>query len=130
MHFIFSNRPKSLTEVPLEDRRAAPEGQRIGVLISQDAEGGLEQHIDLIACCHCQRIFPFVKGSGRLRGWCLRCNKITCGPGCEECVPWRQMLASMEAGMTFAQARRHRPIMASVPDGVPQSPAGVLLGSG
>lgn len=130
IHLIVSHRSRALTEIPLEDRRAAPESQRVGTLISQDQEGGPEQHIDLIQCCHCQRTWPWVKDSGRLRGWCNRCAAFFCGPRCEVCVHWRQMLANMGAGLPFEEARRQQPIQVSVPCAVPQSTGGVLLGKG
>lgn len=119
---ILTPQRRPLTEVSREHARAAPASQRRGVLISRAYEGGPEEHIDLIACVHCQRIFPYVRGSGNVRGWCMRCSGIHCGLGCEECVPWRQMIANLEAGMGFDQAKRHRPVTASV--------GGVLLGKG
>ncbi len=119
---------RSLTDVPLEQRRSAPAHQRRGVLISRPHEGGPEQHIDLIQCCHCQRIWPWVQGSGKLRGWCMRCSGFFCGPKCETCVHWQQLMANLGAGMTFEQAKRHNPIQASVPADVPKS--GILLGKG
>lgn len=50
-----------------------------------------------IQCCHCNRHFVSVKGSGTIRGRCLRCNAITCGdPGCDVCIPWEKKLEAME----------------------------------
>ena len=122
---------RALTEIPLEDRRAAPASQRIGVLTSQAYEGGPAQEIDLCSCVHCQMVFPFVKGSGTLRGWCMRCNGTTCGrPCCDVCVHWKQLLANMEAGLSWSQAKRHRPITVNVPCAVPASKGGLLLGKG
>lgn len=124
---------RNLTEVPLEDRRAAPKSQRIGVLLSRAYEGGPEQAIDIVSCVHCQAVWPWVRGSGNLRGWCCRCNGFFCGPECEMCVPALQMLHNMGdhgGAMPFDQAKRHRPITASVPAGVPASKDGILLGRG
>lgn len=127
---------RDLTEIRLDDRRAAPEAQRRGVLISQGYEGGPEQHIDLIQCCHCQQVFPFVRNSGVERGWCMNCGQITCGRHeCDDCVPWQQMIANMEAGMPWAQAKRHRPIVGRVEAEPPraslktrgQTDSGILL---
>ena len=125
---IPANRP--LTEINPNDRRAAPTSQRVGVLISQDVEGGPEQHVELIQCCHCQRIWPFVRGSGNVRGWCGQCGKLTCGSNeCDVCVPARQLLDNMAAGMPFHVARTHRPITARVEAAPPRkSPGGVILG--
>lgn len=43
---------------------------------------------DLLQCCHCQYTWRYRPGSGRLRGFCYRCNAVTCGaPACDACVP-------------------------------------------
>ena len=121
---------RDLTEIRHEDRRSAPVAQRRGVLISQAYEGGPEVHVDLIQCCHCQQVFPFVKNSGTVRGWCMGCGQITCGRHeCDPCVPWRQMIESMERGLTWHQAKRHRPIVAAVSHEPPKShlAGGILL---
>lgn len=52
---------------------------------------------DTEQCCHCGRHFQMVKGSGRRRGFCLCCNKITCGnPKCDVCIPFEKQLEIME----------------------------------
>ena len=39
-------------------------------------------------CCHCGMHFVSVKGSGKIRGFCIGCNKTTCGsPACDTHVP-------------------------------------------
>jgi len=39
---------------------------------------------DTIQCCHCGMHWIFKPGSGRVRGYCLLCNAITCGhPRCD-----------------------------------------------
>jgi hypothetical protein len=50
---------------------------------------------DLLQCCHCERWWKVVPGSGRTRGWCGKCMKPHCGgPKCWECTPnerrWEQ----------------------------------------
>jgi len=41
-----------------------------------------------LQCCHCYRHFISQKGSGKIRGYCMRHRAITCGsPGCNECIP-------------------------------------------
>lgn len=48
-------------------------------------------------CCHCGMHFVSVRGSGKVRGFCLRCHKITCGAaGCDPCVPFEERLLLME----------------------------------
>lgn len=50
-------------------------------------------------CCHCQKHFVSVKGSGMIRGFCRRCMAITCGaPICDKCVPFEQKLEEYENG--------------------------------
>lgn len=41
-----------------------------------------------VQCCHCGGHFVMEPGSGRTRGFCLKCMRLTCGhPDCDECVP-------------------------------------------
>jgi hypothetical protein len=48
-------------------------------------------------CCHCGKHFVSVKGSGMIRGFCLRCHKITCGnPNCDPCIPFEEKILAME----------------------------------
>ena len=55
---------------------------------------------DTKQCCHCDKIFPYKKGSGNIRGFCMRCMKITCGnPACVECFPMRERLNLYERGL-------------------------------
>ena len=80
---------------------------------------------DTLQCCHCAMHYVVVKGSGKKRGWCMVCNKPTCGQAkCEACLPWEQMLENIESGRDL----NYKPIRASVPD-VPKShlKGGVLL---
>lgn len=51
-----------------------------------------------MSCVHCQRTWEVHPGSGRERGWCLRCGGPTCGSkACtERCVPWERQLEIME----------------------------------
>lgn len=44
---------------------------------------------DLLQCCHCQYTWRLQPGSGRRRGFCHRCNAVTCGkPECMVCLPF------------------------------------------
>lgn len=48
-------------------------------------------------CCHCGGHFQMVKGSGKRRGFCMKCMKITCGaPECDPCIPLEARLEIME----------------------------------
>lgn len=43
---------------------------------------------DTLQCVHCGMHWIVKPGSGRRRGWCLRCNGPHCGgEKCWECVP-------------------------------------------
>lgn len=53
---------------------------------------------DSYLCCHCQKICTVVPGSGKKRGFCMKCMKPTCGgPNCHRCVPFEKRLEEMES---------------------------------
>jgi hypothetical protein len=56
------------------------------------------QEADTLMCCHCQHHWQVEPGSGKQRGWCLRCDQPTCGKAaCEEkCVPFEKALEDAE----------------------------------
>jgi hypothetical protein len=109
-------------------RRSAPASQKRGVLISQAYEGGPQVHVDLCQCIHCEGVFPFVRGSGVRRGWCMNCNGMTCGRACcDPCVNHRQMLENMERGMTWAQAKQHKPIVGRVEEEPPKAKPKLII---
>lgn len=119
------------TEVKAADRRAAPESQLRGVLVSTPYEGGPTQQLDLVQCCHCQRVWAYQRGSGVERGWCMNCSGITCGSReCDVCVPAEQLIKNLEAGMPFAVARQHRPIVGGMAtmEKCEKTASGLLLG--
>lgn len=44
------------------------------------------QVADLLQCCHCRYTWRLQPGSGRVRGFCYRCMRVTCGkPECAAC---------------------------------------------
>lgn len=50
-------------------------------------------------CCHCGNHFVSIKGSGKRRGFCHGCMKVTCGAGeCDPCIPFEKKLELMERG--------------------------------
>ena len=50
-----------------------------------------------LSCVHCQRTWVVKPGSGRARGWCMKCNGPTCGgQACQTCVPFERQLAIIE----------------------------------
>lgn len=52
--------------------------------------------IKTLQCVHCGGHFPHQPGSGKIRGFCMRCNGPICGPNCQECVPWEAYLEILE----------------------------------
>lgn len=54
---------------------------------------------DTVQCVHCQRHYERVPGSGKVRGFCLRCMGPTCGTArCDVCVPFERKLELYEQG--------------------------------
>jgi hypothetical protein len=54
---------------------------------------------DTLTCKHCGYIWVPIKGSGKKRGWCGKCNGVTCGrPECDTCVPLEKKLDMYESG--------------------------------
>lgn len=51
-----------------------------------------------VRCCHHGGHFVMVRGSGTIRGYCTRCQAITCGArACDVCVPFERQLEIEEA---------------------------------
>lgn len=86
-------------------------------------DGGKVECHATFTCCHCNRVWREIKGSGVKRGFCLRCCQRTCGsPGCDECVPIERRLECMEKGAFITPS----PVSVSVPASVIRG--GVILG--
>jgi hypothetical protein len=50
-------------------------------------------------CCHCGCHFISKKGSGKLRGYCMKCHEVTCGKlECCKCIPFEKKLDLVEKG--------------------------------
>ena len=50
-----------------------------------------------LQCCHCGKHFISIRGSGKVRGFCLRCKQVTCGdPKCDPCIPFEKKLEIKE----------------------------------
>ena len=115
---------RDLTEIRPEDRRVAPVGLKRGVIISTPYEGGRSVEMDACQCCHCQMVFPYVRNSGKDRGWCSMCRDLTCGrPECDPCVPVLQMLENMrgDSGIPWHLAKKHLPIVGRVEAAPPKA---------
>lgn len=52
--------------------------------------------LDTIRCVHCGTHWVHQPGSGKVRGFCQKCNGFFCGPNCIECVPLEARLEIME----------------------------------
>ena len=49
-------------------------------------------------CCHCSKHWVPEPGSGKIRGFCVKCNGHVCGgPECVECRPFEARLDEWEA---------------------------------
>ena len=64
-----------------------------------------------LQCVHCGCHWIPVKGSGKVRGFCERCNGPVCGRECAKCVPNEQMLENIEQGRPID----FTPIVGAVP---------------
>ncbi len=69
---------------------------RKGVGIITDPDLAREIHMDTIMCVHCGMHWIPVKGSGKVRGYCCKCNGPTCGPQCHECIPNEKFVDLLE----------------------------------
>lgn len=53
-----------------------------------------------IQCGHCGSHFVSIRGSGKIRGFCLKCMKTTCGEiRCDICIPFEEKLDRYEKGL-------------------------------
>lgn len=53
-----------------------------------------------LQCCHCGGHYVSVKGSGKRRGFCMKCMGVTCGSvKCDNCIPTEKMLDNIEKGL-------------------------------
>src|SRR5687768_17355560 len=60
-----------------------------------------------LQCCHCSAHFVSVRGSGKRRGFCLKCRKVTCGKAaCDVCIPYEAKLDLSDGGNVSEAARR------------------------
>ena len=75
--------------------RPLPPGRYGWLSISEPGKPTIER--DAYLCCHCQTLCVVIPGSGRTRGWCLKCGQPTCGEtACGLCVPLEVRLEAEE----------------------------------
>ena len=61
-------------------------------VIITDIDGN-EHHRECCHCCHCGKIWVVKPGSGKKRGFCLKCMQPTCGKQeCDTCIPLEKKL--------------------------------------
>lgn len=57
-----------------------------GYEIITNDDGSIEYEGETMQCCHCSCHFRIQPSSGKVRGWCLKHNAVTCGnPSCDFC---------------------------------------------
>ena len=62
-----------------------------GGIILSGPEGTYQR--DTVQCCHCGMHWIVEPGSGRQRGFCMKCMQVTCGAeNCQACIPTEQKL--------------------------------------
>jgi hypothetical protein len=53
-----------------------------------------------LRCCHCGLHWIVIRGSGRQRGFCMKCMDVTCGaPECIPCLPYEKRIDMIEKGL-------------------------------
>jgi hypothetical protein len=71
-----------------------------GTIIISDPDAPHEIQRDVLMCVHCQEMWVVSPGSGRQRGYCLKCNGPICGPKCAECQgPLEKRIEMYERGL-------------------------------
>lgn len=78
------------------------------LVTSLESDRVLDEHAT-VQCVHCGGHFPVRPGSGTVRGFCMSCGGLVCGPGCAACVPAEVYLESLEKGVPPELVRRFTP---------------------
>lgn len=53
-----------------------------------------------VQCCHCGNHFVSIRGSKKIRGFCMLCMRRTCGAGkCDRCIPFEKKVEMVEHGL-------------------------------
>lgn len=74
------------------------------IISSPDAET-IER--ETMQCVHCGKHWVYKPGSGTERGWCMKCDGVTCGAQeCNACVPLEARIEIMEGAKT-PESRRY-----------------------
>lgn len=88
-----------------------PRTKYSGELITTPHGGDKAIRQGTLSCVHCQQTWVHQPGSGKIRGFCTRCNGPICSAECaEKCVPLEQMIENIEHGRELD----YRPIRVNV----------------
>ena len=69
---------------------------------------GPDVELETRRCSHCGSHWVHEPGSGRKRGYCMKCSGPTCGTKkCDECVPHEAEIELMEGILSGAPALRY-----------------------
>lgn len=72
---------------------------------SVDKAGGFiiidgQEVASTLQCAHCGVHWIAIKGSGKVRGYCYSCRKVTCGAEkCHVCIPYEALIEFEEGTM-------------------------------
>lgn len=72
--------------------------RKISGEMTSTGEFGDVQTNPTFQCCHCNVHFEVIKGSGKVRGFCRKCNQVTCGHfDCNICIPFEVKMEYVES---------------------------------
>ncbi len=76
-----------------------------GLFLITDTETGKVTERESLSCVHCQYTWMVEPGSGHERGFCFRCDGVTCGNRpCDTCEPVELWAERMEGKISLAGA--------------------------
>lgn len=79
-------------------QHTAPSHSKVGTITTSPHDGGPSLTADVVCCIHCGYMWEYQPGSGRIRGFCMKCNGFLCGRRhCRENVPCRHWLHGLDA---------------------------------
>ncbi len=81
-----------------------------GFIEITDLDGKITRQ-ETVQCNHCGCHWVHNPGSGKIRGYCSKCNGYFCGPACAKCVPTEQLLENIEQGKPLD----HRSTVVQIP---------------
>lgn len=74
--------------------------KEMGQVIITDLDSGKKTEHATLTCCHCNRVWIPVRGSGTVRGFCVKCMGPTCGAKkCDQHFNFEKKLDMYEKGL-------------------------------